>query len=70
MIRIVINEEKCKGCLLCQAECRNNVIRQGNQANSKGYYYMEAVNAEACVGCKLCAIVCPDAAIELFKEDE
>ena len=70
MIRIVVNKEKCKGCLFCVSACKKGVIKAGTLPNKKGYHYIEVANQEECIGCKMCAIICPDAAIELFREDD
>lgn len=67
MARIVIDAERCKGCLLCCTACLKEVIGPGKTINSKGYNPVIVVRAEACTGCALCAKMCPDVAIEVWK---
>jgi 2-oxoglutarate ferredoxin oxidoreductase subunit delta len=70
VVNIVIHQEKCKGCLFCVSACKKGVLIPGTSPNKKGYHYIKAEKPENCIGCKMCSIICPDAAIELFKEDD
>ena len=38
MGRVVIDSEKCKGCLLCVGVCPSNVLKKSDTYNSKGIY--------------------------------
>jgi len=68
MSRIVLIDERCKGCLLCAGVCPKNIIRQSARLNRKGYRVVEAgKNAGECTACAACAIMCPDVAIRVFK---
>ncbi|PKK91277.1 MAG: tungsten formylmethanofuran dehydrogenase [Candidatus Wallbacteria bacterium HGW-Wallbacteria-1] len=67
MPRIVVDDERCKGCGLCIDACPKKIIVESEKLNSKGYHPAKQVNEEKCVGCKICATVCPDCAIEVFK---
>lgn len=69
MSRIVINEERCKGCLLCAEACPKKLIRPSSRINRQGYKAAE-ISPERmaeCVGCASCALVCPDVAIQVWK---
>ncbi|PKM80098.1 MAG: tungsten formylmethanofuran dehydrogenase [Firmicutes bacterium HGW-Firmicutes-14] len=66
--RIVIDEERCKGCALCTAACPKGLIRISGRLNGSGYHPAEIVDGEKCRGCALCAVMCPDVAIEVEKE--
>jgi 2-oxoglutarate ferredoxin oxidoreductase subunit delta len=70
--RIRIDEERCKGCLLCVEECPKNEIKKGGKINRFGYTFAEFCDNGSCNACTLCAIVCPDCAIEVIEitEDE
>ncbi len=71
MGKIVINEEYCKGCGLCTLACIKKYIRLGTEFNQSGYYFAEYCGLEGeCTGCALCAEMCPDAAIEVWKEEQ
>lgn len=67
--RIIIDEERCKGCELCIATCPPAVISLAGHLNSRGYRPATLLDPHhQCTGCALCAIVCPDAAITVFRD--
>lgn len=70
MSRIVILEQRCKGCLLCAAHCPRKLLRKSERFNAKGYQVAEVVpeNADDCTGCACCATVCPDMAVRVFRK--
>jgi len=70
--RIKINEDRCKGCLLCIEQCKVKEIKKSEKVNKYGHIVVEFANSGKCNACTLCAIVCPDAAIEVYeiKEEE
>lgn len=66
--RILINEERCKGCELCIPACPPGVIGLADHLNSQGYRPATLIDPDhQCTGCALCATVCPDAAITVFR---
>lgn len=69
MGRIVIDSEKCKGCLLCVDVCPKNILKESLEFNLKGnttVFFDDEENK--CIGCALCAKTCPDMAIvEVYK---
>ena len=69
MSRIVLHEERCKGCLLCTVVCPKNILRQSAQMNALGYKVAECDPdlAAKCIGCAACAQMCPDLAIEVWR---
>jgi 2-oxoglutarate ferredoxin oxidoreductase subunit delta len=68
MPRIVIDEERCKGCSLCVAVCPHNLVRVAERFSSKGYRPAEYVDPECrCTGCANCATMCPDVAIAVRR---
>ena len=69
MNRIVVLESRCKGCLLCAAQCPKRIIRQSERFNAKGYKVVEVADEDkaSCTGCASCAMVCPDTAIRVFR---
>jgi 2-oxoglutarate ferredoxin oxidoreductase subunit delta len=67
--RILVDEEKCKGCELCTTVCPYELIHMADHYNAKGYRPAELVDPEGrCTGCTLCAMICPDAAITVFRQ--
>ncbi len=54
----VVDEEKCKQCLLCTPVCPDSCIpvKDGRR---------QAFDMEHCKGCGICANVCPFGAIEM-----
>jgi 2-oxoglutarate ferredoxin oxidoreductase subunit delta len=69
MSRIVIDENRCKGCLLCTIVCPTSLIRQSGRFNPTGYKPAELPHEdmEKCSGCASCAKICPDYAITVWK---
>ena len=74
--KIIINTERCKGCVLCVIVCPKKGIIISDKSNKSGYFPAQPVpsgvegapNAD-CTGCCLCALVCPDVAIEVQQDD-
>jgi 2-oxoglutarate ferredoxin oxidoreductase subunit delta len=79
MAKIIIERDKCKGCLLCVSVCPKGLIIVDKDLNQKGVNPVKfsplvsripskarQVNDE-CLGCSLCAIMCPDCCIEVYK---
>jgi 2-oxoglutarate ferredoxin oxidoreductase subunit delta len=69
MSRIVIDEQRCKGCLLCVEVCPKTIIAASSRINAQGYKVAEVPEAdmEQCTGCASCAKMCPDVAIEVWR---
>jgi 2-oxoglutarate ferredoxin oxidoreductase subunit delta len=64
--RVEIDIQKCKGCELCTAACKEQALSLSETINIKGYHYIIA-NNDACTGCVNCALVCPDAVITVYR---
>jgi 2-oxoglutarate ferredoxin oxidoreductase subunit delta len=68
MSRIVIDEDRCKGCGLCTLVCPSDLVRISDRFNAKGYRPAELVDPDdACTGCANCATMCPDVAIVVYR---
>ena len=69
MSRIVVLEERCKGCLLCTEACPKKLLRRSVRFNRQGYQFVESVDADEslCIGCAACATMCPDLAIRVYR---
>jgi 2-oxoglutarate ferredoxin oxidoreductase subunit delta len=73
MSRIVIDENRCKGCGLCTTACPFDLIRIADRFNAKGYRPAEYVgpsdsqHSRSCTGCANCATMCPDVAITVYR---
>ena len=66
MARILIDRERCKGCLQCVHACPQGILAQGKGFNAKGYPVAELIEPRRCLGCRLCCIACPDNAIRML----
>ena len=64
--RVEIDIQKCKGCELCTAACKEGALKLSETINIKGYRYIIA-NNDSCTGCVNCALVCPDAVITVYR---
>lgn len=64
--RVEIEIQRCKGCELCTAACKEHALSLSDTINSKGYRYIIA-NNDVCTGCVNCALVCPDAVITVYR---
>lgn len=69
MPRIEVQEERCKGCLLCTLVCPQKIIVQSNRFNKQGYKVVEVhpEDMDKCTGCASCGHICPDSAILVYK---
>jgi len=61
--KIVIVEERCKGCGFCVEYCPRGVLRMSSSFNVKGYHPPEVVDESLCVNCHFCEVICPEFAI-------
>ena len=64
--KVEIEINRCKGCELCTAECKEHALTMSDTINIKGYRYAVA-NNDLCNGCVNCALVCPDAVITVYR---
>lgn len=67
MGKVVINKEKCKGCLLCISVCPRGALKTGAKLNKKGAKTVIFDSAKDCAGCAMCAIMCPECCIEVYR---
>ena len=69
MVRITIDETRCKGCGLCARACPKHIIELAkSKLNPKGYHPAEVIDIASCIACAACARTCPDIAIHIEKE--
>ncbi len=68
--KIIIIEERCKGCGFCVEYCPNDVLAISNKYNSKGYHPPYRAHEEKCVDCGFCQMICPDFAIFSVEVEE
>ena len=68
MAKVIFNEERCKGCGLCESVCPKNIIVLAKEKiNAKGYHPAEVVEQDKCIGCASCATICPDTVITVER---
>lgn len=61
--RVIVLEDRCKGCEFCVVFCPQNVLELSPKFNAKGYHFPVVKSAELCVNCQLCYYLCPEFAI-------
>jgi 2-oxoglutarate ferredoxin oxidoreductase subunit delta len=68
MAKLIIDEKRCKGCMLCVKTCLKGLLKESGKLNVKGAVFVEFRDEKgACGGCALCALVCPECCIEVHK---
>jgi 2-oxoglutarate ferredoxin oxidoreductase subunit delta len=68
--RVVIVEERCKGCEFCTEYCPRGVLQMSRLFNLKGYHYPEVLDESRCVNCHFCEALCPEFAIYSIEVKE
>jgi 2-oxoglutarate ferredoxin oxidoreductase subunit delta len=63
--QIHIDEERCKGCGYCVDFCPRDVLKMGNELNTKGYLLCVVDDEARCLACGYCEIICPEFAIKV-----
>ncbi len=68
-MKVVIDENRCKGCALCTVACPKHLFKLSATVNRQGFHpaRISAEDLELCTSCALCAQVCPDVAITIFR---
>lgn len=68
MPKIIVDEERCKGCGLCATACPQKIVALASEKlNSKGYHPAHVDEMARCIGCSMCALMCPDVAITVER---
>ncbi|MGI5838723.1 MAG: 4Fe-4S binding protein [bacterium] len=67
MPKVVVNEERCKGCALCTVACPQGLMALSKSINAAGYNPATCTDDDACISCAMCARACPDCAIEVYR---
>ena len=55
----IINTLECKACERCLEACSANVLKMGEELNSRGYRYV-VYSGDGCIGCGACYYTCPE----------
>ena len=55
----LINTLECKACERCIEACPVNVLKMGEELNSRGYHYV-LYSGDGCIGCAACYYTCPE----------
>jgi 2-oxoglutarate ferredoxin oxidoreductase subunit delta len=68
--RVVVIEDRCKGCTYCTEYCARGVLSMSKAFNRKGYHFPQVDRPEACVNCRFCQAICPEFAIYSEEADQ
>lgn len=68
--RVIIDDERCKGCALCVEVCSHDVLSIAEERlNARGYHPARLIDPQGrCTGCGLCAVICPDVCITVYRQ--
>jgi acetyl-CoA synthetase len=55
----IINTLECKACERCIEACPADVLKMGQEFNTRGYRYVE-YSGDGCIGCGACYYTCPE----------
>jgi 2-oxoglutarate ferredoxin oxidoreductase subunit delta len=80
LMKLAIDENRCKGCNLCTKVCPYKIFKEGKKLNRKGVAVPELDRPERCANCRLrnlygrqlcgvCQLTCPDQAIHWIEEE-
>lgn len=78
-MKLVIDQNRCKGCNLCTMVCPYRIFSSGKKANRRGILVPDLDRPERCTNCRLqkmygrtlcgmCQMTCPDQAISWVDE--
>jgi 2-oxoglutarate ferredoxin oxidoreductase subunit delta len=62
-VKVVMIQDRCKGCGICVAVCQTEVLELSEDENSRGIHIPVVVHPDKCLNCGLCEMFCPDFAI-------
>ncbi len=65
MAKIVMETERCKGCLLCVSVCPVGALSPSGELGEKGYETVK-VDEDKCIQCGSCYRMCPDYVFEIL----
>lgn len=65
--KVIINQDRCKGCKLCTSVCPQNILKMSEEINQNGYHYAEVTDQEKCISCGNCGLICPDLCITVYS---
>ena len=65
--RVVIIDDRCKGCGYCIEFCPREVLVFSTQYNKKGYH-PPVVKTDGCLNCHYCELLCPEFAIYSIED--
>ena len=68
-VKIDIDRDRCKGCMLCVVNCPRGVIQMAETLNVRGVPFAEIIDNAQCTACTFCALVCPECCICIHKEN-
>jgi 2-oxoglutarate ferredoxin oxidoreductase subunit delta len=66
-MKVLVNDERCKQCGICVANCPKKAISFGDKLNLKGYQPV-VIDDALCIGCGICYTMCPDWVYEILGD--
>ena len=69
MAKLLIDEDKCKGCKLCVLACPKKALSDADHRNSKSFIPVQ-VDEDKCTHCGICYTICPDYVFEIEDQEQ
>ncbi len=68
--KLVIDTERCKGCVFCVHACPQGALGMSDEVNKKGHQFAVLKYPDKCTRCGFCVLMCPDCSIEIIEGEE
>lgn len=69
-MKIEIDPQLCKGCIICVEYCPSLVFIESKTMNKKGIHVPIPEYDIMCSKCELCMYLCPDQAIKVYNDNQ
>lgn len=68
MVKVKIDQDRCKGCGLCTLYCPRRILALSAKVNENSYHPAVVTEPEKCISCLSCYLICPDGCYQVYRE--